>query len=345
MIKRIYIFLLPILMICFITACHRKKTDNKKAYFDKITTTNIGLAYLEENQLDAAEAAFKKLIDLAPDEATGYANLGLVYLRQGQFDKAEKQLKKATDIDPKNPDIRLIYAKIYELSGRDDEAVGELKKIIGIDPKYAKAYYGLADFYAKFQDTTSSQQRADNLRMVVKLLPSNIVPRLQLTEVLLQNNQGSEALAQLEELKTLIPVFPKEAEDYYNKAVDFLQKNDVKDATTPFRIFHNFMKVTPLYQTGNTAIKGPGDQFVGFPVFTQSQPLSSTLSEGESILDIIKLTDATADVGLHMDDFPTNLSPDGVSVLALADYDGDGDIDVYYSYSTDSKSPSNLLFV
>jgi len=53
-----------------------------------LTARTLGLAYLEENRLEDAQAEFTKLIRLAPDEPSGHANLGLVYLRLGRYQDA-----------------------------------------------------------------------------------------------------------------------------------------------------------------------------------------------------------------------------------------------------------------
>ena len=44
-----------------------------------------GLGYLQMGQLPEAEAQFKKVIALAPDEPLGHANLGLTYLRGARY--------------------------------------------------------------------------------------------------------------------------------------------------------------------------------------------------------------------------------------------------------------------
>ena len=43
------------------------------------TTRMLGLSYLRRNQLAEAEAEFRKLTTLAPDDAEGYADLGLTF--------------------------------------------------------------------------------------------------------------------------------------------------------------------------------------------------------------------------------------------------------------------------
>ncbi|PYP12006.1 MAG: hypothetical protein DMD56_05290, partial [Gemmatimonadetes bacterium] len=64
-----------------------------------------GLAYLQQHQLPRAEAEFRKVVTLAPDQPLGYANLGLVYLREGRYREAEAQLRRAAALDSTNSDV------------------------------------------------------------------------------------------------------------------------------------------------------------------------------------------------------------------------------------------------
>src|SRR5712691_5977186 len=72
-----------------------------------VTARTWGLAYLQGNQLPQAEAEFRKVVALAPDQAVGYAELGLVYLREGRYREAEGQLHRAAALDSSNSDVAL----------------------------------------------------------------------------------------------------------------------------------------------------------------------------------------------------------------------------------------------
>ena len=106
-----------ILTICglgLLFSCGVKKHEIKDKHKarEMLTTRTLGLGYLEENKLEEAEAQFKKLIIIAPNEALGYANLGLIYLRSGKYDEVEVQARKALKYDKTNAKTRLILAKL-----------------------------------------------------------------------------------------------------------------------------------------------------------------------------------------------------------------------------------------
>ena len=135
--------------VFLIQNCQQKPVDEKQLARDKITMRTLGLAYLEENKLEEAEAEFLKLTDLVPDEALGFANLGLVYLRMDNYEKALKQLDKAIALDPKDANIRLIRAKAFELNSETDKAVKELEETLSFAPSDPKILYQLAELYQK----------------------------------------------------------------------------------------------------------------------------------------------------------------------------------------------------
>jgi tetratricopeptide (TPR) repeat protein len=330
-----------IFSIVFIQACKEKPVDEKQLARDKITMRTLGLAYLEENKLAEAEAEFLKLTKLAPDEALGFANLGLVYLRMDNYPEALKQLNKAVEIDAKDANIRLIRAKAFELNNETDKAVKELEATLtfaGDDPKVS---YQLADLFAKGFDNESKVRRIEYLSKVVAASPQNIVPRLQLIEMLLQQGNGDAALQNMEEIGQQFHEFTPEAAEFYKKTIDALHSGDEKEALTSLLIFHNFLKLTTPYQAGIKDLKGPGGALIGFPVISFSQSTTSFIQEGESLLDAMTLTDVTATAGL---DFGLTFVP-GNAHLSVGDLDGDGDQDIYFASKTaDGKYERFLLF-
>ena len=111
------------LMLLTFQACKQRGGTDAERAEALISAKTLGLAYLEENKLEEAEAEFLKILDLNEDEVMAYANLGIVYLRMGAFDQAEEWLLKAIKMQPEDPDVRLILAKVYEMSGASDKAV------------------------------------------------------------------------------------------------------------------------------------------------------------------------------------------------------------------------------
>src|SRR5688500_19481069 len=109
-------------VVAFVAACGPEKSASVEELY---TARMLGVGYLQRNQLAEAEAQFKKLTELAPDDPVGYANLGLTYLQGGRYADAEKQLEQAHDLDPGNVEVGLALARVYSL--RSEEHTSELQ--------------------------------------------------------------------------------------------------------------------------------------------------------------------------------------------------------------------------
>ncbi|MEE9463109.1 MAG: FG-GAP-like repeat-containing protein [Bacteroidales bacterium] len=324
-----YLILLMLWVIALILCGCNQKKKNVADAGEMISIKTLGLAYLEENQLEEAEAEFLKLVDLDPKEVLGYANLGLVYLRMGKYQEAEEWLQKAVIMDPKDPDIRLILAKVYEMSNHTGKSIIELEQAIRFSPGHVKSLYNLTELYSSSTDDESLKNRHKYTDELAGSAPGNIVPRLNLVEILIREAQPDKALEQMEELHQLFPEFPKEAIEYYDKTIAALQVQDFDKASVSFMIFHNYLKVTSPYQAGIMDLKGPGGSLIGFPVITFDQQQGITrVMDWEAVLEAIKFTDITSSAGLDNLDIGT-----GNTHITACDYDGDGDSDLYIGHS------------
>ncbi len=341
------ICILMMVLAFVIGGCRNREEKNRQKSTELITARTLGLAYLEENKLEEAEKEFLRFIDLAPKEKLGYANLGLVYLRMGKYDEAEKILKKAIRIDPKDPDVRLILAQVYEMDNRKDLSISTLKESLKFAPDHVKSLYTLSELVSNMPDSVSVNYRKDCLRKVIMNVPDNIVPRLDLIEIYIRHGNTDPALEQMEDIARIFPEFPREAIEYYNTAVRFLQAGKTAEAVTPFIIFSNYLKVTPPYQAGITDLKGPGGSLIGFPVITFDQQLNTGTTETGSILNAMKFTDVTLSAGLNLP-VSTGINAGaaaGLTNVAESDFDGDGDIDIYVgNYDPGASEYKHYLF-
>ncbi len=328
--------------------CKQNKPSPQASPEEITSAKSLGLAYLEENKLDQAESEFKRLTELAPGEVSGYANLGLVYLRMGKYQEAEQWLLKAVKMDPKNPDILLILAKTYELSDQRDKAIATLERSLKHSPSHLKSLYALTELYSSSNDPESLKKQYLYTKKMVEIAPANIVPRLNLISILIRDNKPDEALAQMEELPKISPRVPKEAIEYYQKTIQALRNNNTKEAASPFMIFHNYLKVTPVYQEGILKLKGP-QGFIGSPVLTFDTKKEITrVTDWKSILEAVHFRDVTTSSWEKVPHFaqrsPAPGTVAGFTALAVSDYDGDGDDDLYVAwYDNTSRTWKHAL--
>ncbi len=333
-----YLFLIALIGIMAVNACRNAGERKAEKQADLMTVKTLGLAYLEEFKLEEAEEQFLHFIELAPGEKLGYANLGLTYLRMSRYDEAEKQLNKAISIDQKDADIRLILATVHRMNNQKDKAVEELKKALEFAPDHIKTLYELSEVYSTIQGQDAQNQRREYTRTLVEKAPGNLVPRLNLTDILIHDGDFDAALEQMETIKWQFPGFPREAVEYYDSTIELLRKKDKENAIIQFTIFHNYLKVSAPYQAGIVDLKGPGGSLIGFPVINFDRQGMMRSDENLTLLDVIKFTDASEAAGLGV--IP-GAFPNGSPALAVTcDYDGDGDTDLY----TGSTDPATGEF-
>lgn len=341
---------LSFLLIIIFSVFFSCKNDQKKAITntnDLLTAQNLGYAYLEEFKLEEAENEFLRVIELTPNEESGYANLGLTYLRMGKYEAAEIELLKAIEIAPEDADIHLLLATVYEMDHKSEEAITTLKNTLKFDPTHVKTLYDLTELLAVKTDEQSIDERKNYLIELVNNAPENIVPKLNLTEIFIKQGENDKAIEQLEIIQKQFPEFPKEAVQYFDETIQLLRKPDNENVFIQFTIFNNYQKVSFPYQAGIKDLKGPGGSLVGFPLITYSQqPVQST--ENKSLLDILKFTEISAAIGLDIVSVSNDEIPEkykNTTHITSADYDGDGDVDFYVgSYDTATSTYKHYLF-
>ena len=289
-----------------------------------LTTRTLGLAYLEENRLDEAAVAFRRLTELAPDEPLGFANLGLVYLRQGDYEEAERALRQAVELGPSDPDVRLLLAKVLELTDRVPEAREVLEGTLTDTPGHLKSLYALAQLPLDADDPGARARREEYLVRLVTLAPANLTARLLLVRTLLENGKPDDALAHLEQLHAQIPELPPQAVPFFDEVVEQTRAGRAADALRPMLVLSNFLRATGLYQAGVSALEGPGGVLIGFPIVTLSEAMAEGQSEA-AVLASLRFSDVTDAAGLGA----RRLGEPAGAPLAAGDFDGDGDDDLY----------------
>ena len=98
---------------------------------------------------DKGFEAFRKAIELKPDDAAYYNNYALALAKDKKIEEAKTNLDKAAQLDP--PGAGKYFYNMGALlvnSGQNDAAGEEFKKAIAADPTYADAQYQYGVFLA-----------------------------------------------------------------------------------------------------------------------------------------------------------------------------------------------------
>lgn len=97
---------------------------------NEITLWNLlGIAEGELRETAAAEQAFRRGLQLAPQSATLNENLGLLYYKRADYAHAEKYLGKAVSLGSQNPAVRFSFAGAELRNGKRQQAVALLRQL------------------------------------------------------------------------------------------------------------------------------------------------------------------------------------------------------------------------
>jgi TolB-like protein/cytochrome c-type biogenesis protein CcmH/NrfG len=108
---------------------------------------SVGLGEMAANNLDEAESAFRKAIELAPKGIGNYQRLAWVLMRKGQFDAALEAAEQEV-VDARRTSVR---ALTFQSMGDTENAVAEHEKLIAFGERWTYeiarmyAYRGMAD--------------------------------------------------------------------------------------------------------------------------------------------------------------------------------------------------------
>ncbi len=292
------------------------------------TTRMLGLSYLQRNQLPEAEAQFKKLTDLAPDDPLGYADLGLTYLQAARYEDAEEQLRRARDLDPGNVEVRLALARLYSLTRRPGEARAELEQLQRDTTAHARVLYALAELEAQQADSASARRYRGRLTEVLAIEPGNLAVRLKLIEAFARTGEADSAVRHLEEVRRVPPALPPQARSALERSIQLLRARDTTESRATLDRFFRLMEGTAPYQAsldGVRLIEGP----IPGRVILSFAPKSFVTVHGvreQAAVGLAKFTDASDEAG-----FVRSAPNPRNTALAAGDVDGDGTDELFLS--------------
>jgi superkiller protein 3 len=196
--------------------------NNAKAYYK--------LCYVldDQNKLDDAVAACRKSIALNSDAQT-YFVVGYVLRRQGKLEEAIAAYRQAIELDPKDAAPYKGLGNALSDQKKLDEAIAAYRQAIQLDPKYPLAYNGLGK-------ALSDQKKLDEAiaayRQAIQLDPKYAAAYTTLGIALRNQKKLDEAIAAY---RQAIQLDPKDAAAYYNLGIALSEQNKLDEAIAAYR--------------------------------------------------------------------------------------------------------------
>lgn len=113
-----------------------------------------------EEAFENAVKAYKKHLDLNPEDADAYFNLGRAYNKLNEDQDAAKALKEAVKLKPEDTEYQTELGAILVKLAQYAEAVTPLKKAVDLDPENTRAIELLEDAQAGRRRVDYAAERA-----------------------------------------------------------------------------------------------------------------------------------------------------------------------------------------
>ena len=173
---------------------------------DRLGEAYASLAGLEtmKGNVPAAEANFRKAIELSPNYSMAYMWYGLL-LRDRDPGKQLEMFRKALELDPLSPVVNVNIASALRAAGRPEEAVERCRRAIEIEPGLANAYALLSQIYA--DELNQPDEAVRYQRKAVEADPGNLGERVALAQRLEWVGHEEEAIAECRAILASHPDF------------------------------------------------------------------------------------------------------------------------------------------
>jgi tetratricopeptide (TPR) repeat protein len=163
---------------------------------DRVFT--LGLAESEQD-VAAAIATFRRVLQIEPKHTLARYNLALVLKRADRLPEAIEALQRALEIEPR-PEALYTLGVIYWQQGDTERAARALRDAVAADARYADAHYTLGAVLAARNDWPGA---VDALRRAIALRPNLPGAHYSLARVLQQSGEAAAGAAEFEEAERL----------------------------------------------------------------------------------------------------------------------------------------------
>jgi tetratricopeptide (TPR) repeat protein len=150
----------------------------------------LGEVRLALGDEDGSAEAYRKVLDLDPEDPNAHLELGLYHERRGEVERAEEHFVEALKQDPGNPRALYSYASLYYATDDLETAEELLVRAIAADAGYSPALSALASVRARRGEYDASldfiekavvagERDAEHFKQALEFAPLHDHPRFR----------------------------------------------------------------------------------------------------------------------------------------------------------------------
>lgn len=152
---------------------------------------NLGQVFIDKQKYNSAIECFEKVLEKDNKDSNTYFSMGLCYLKEKKLDAAKYHFQRTIEINPEDIYAHFYLGNILKEQGDIDGAREEFYKVLDISPDYSWAYFNLAsmDYEMGFIEGA-----IDNLKKTIEYNPKDIEAYKIYIKILLKEESYDEAL-------------------------------------------------------------------------------------------------------------------------------------------------------
>ena len=131
---------------------------------------NLSLALAKLDDREGQKMALERALQIDSNVAATHNDLGLVYLSEHNLEGAEKEFRAALEVNPTFAEAQNNLGVVYSEQGKDSEAVALFRQATENDPLYARAFVNLGLLMARQGDLSGAKEQ---IQQALKISPNN----------------------------------------------------------------------------------------------------------------------------------------------------------------------------
>ena len=143
--------------------------------------SNLGIAFLDKNDLDEAMDHFYKALEIKPTHAGVHTNLSIALRRKGMLDMALEHSIRSVQINPALAEAHNNLGIAFFQKGRVEEALQEFRQALKLKPDYTTCFYNLG---VVLEGEDRIEEAAQSFRQALRLDPEHAQAKQRLTLLL-----------------------------------------------------------------------------------------------------------------------------------------------------------------
>ena len=156
---------------------------------------NYGEVLVSLELWDEAINAFSAVVKNDTKDGNCYFNLGLCYLNKDEINLAIDNFQKATELNPQDIFAFFHLGNLYQNAGLTKFAIENFKKVLEISPDYSWAYYNLACIA---YNNNNIEEAKDYLLKTIQYNNQDIEAYKLLTKIYIKDKEFEEIITLLE---------------------------------------------------------------------------------------------------------------------------------------------------